>query len=182
MTQTLDDELAAAAPPVRERTPELRAALRGMIADTDQQTRREALSASQGKRKITAVTLAAIVLLGTGTSAAAAGWVPTPWWDRPDATVQPATDTTGAACRVTYAPRPITVPDHPVSKRDRAVAMSAAAEFLRTFDYTAIERDNPDTLFRVLNARLEEALRQQGLSTHAVSVALASDCANEADR
>jgi len=79
MTQTLDDDLAAAAPLVRERTPEFRAALRELITDTSQQTRREALSASQRKRKIAAVTLAATALLGTGTTAAAAGWVPTPW-------------------------------------------------------------------------------------------------------
>jgi hypothetical protein len=182
MTRTLDDDLAAAAPLVRERTPEFRAALRELIADTSQQTRREALSASRRRRKIAAVTLAATALVGTGTTAAAAGWMPTPWWERPEATVQPANATPGAACSVTYAPRPITVPAHPVSEVDRAAATSAAVEFLRSFDYTGIESTDPDTIFRVLNARLTEALRQQGLSTHAVSVALASDCASEADQ
>jgi len=182
MTQTLDDDLAAAAPLVRERTPEFRAALRELITDTSQQTRREALSASQRKRKIAAVTLAATALLGTGTTAAAAGWVPTPWWERPEATARPAHSTPGAACSVTYAPRPITVSGNPVSEVGRAAAMNAAVEFLQNFDFTAIESESHDTIFRVLNARLTEALRQQGLSTHAVSVALASDCASEADQ
>jgi hypothetical protein len=179
MTQTLDEDLAAAAPPVRERTPELRAALRGLIADTDQQAQREALNASQRKSRIAAVTLTATALIGTGAGAAAAGWVSTPWWDESDATVQSAGSGTGAACRVTYAPRAMTVPGHPVSDADRAGAMSAAAEFLRSFDYTTVETQSPHAIFQVLNVRLEQALRRQGLSTNAVSVALASDCPNE---
>ena len=182
MTQTLDDDLAAAAPVVRERTPEFRAALRQLIDDTGQQTRREALSASQRKRKIAAATLAAAALVGAGTTAAAAGWAPTPWWERPEATVQPANSTPGSACSVTYAPRPITDPAHPVSEVDRAAAMSAAVEFLRSFDYTAIESKNHDTIFRVLNTQLTKALRQQGLSSYAVSVALAFGCASGADQ
>lgn len=182
MTRTLDEDLAEAAPPVRERTPELRAALQELIADTSRQTRREALNASQHKRKIAAAALTVTALLGTGTTAAAAGWVPTPWWEQPAATTKPGISATDVECSVTYAPRPITVPAHPVTEVDRAAAMSAAVEFLRDFDYAAIARQGDDATFRVLNARLTDELRQRGLSTHAVSVALASDCPHGADR
>lgn len=182
MTRTLDDHLAEAAPLVRERTPELRAALRELIADTEQEAKPESARGLHHKRKIAAITLAATALLGTGTTAAAVGWVAAPWWENPQATTQPATSNSGTECSVTYAPRPIAVPAHPVSDADRAAATSAAAKFLRELDPATIADGNHDALFRTLNARLTEALRQQGLSTHAVSVALATDCSNGADQ
>jgi hypothetical protein len=182
MTRTLDDDLAGAAPPVRERTPEFRAALQELIADTDKQTRRETVSASQRRRKIAAVALTATAVLGTGTTAAAAGWLPAPWWEKPEATTQPVPSTSSEECSITYAPRPLADPAHPVGDMDRAAAMRAAAEFLRNLDAAAIVKQDHDTVFRVLNARLTEALRRQGLSTHAVSVALASDCSDGVDK
>jgi hypothetical protein len=60
--------------------------------------------------------------------------------------------------------------------------MSAATVFLRRFDYTTIADADQEAQFEALNARLTQALRRQGLSTHAVSVASASDCVDVADR
>ena len=183
MTRTLDDELATSAPPVRERTPELRAALLELIADTDQQTRRGPLGASQRTRKIAAGTLVATALLATATTAAAAaGWVATPWWEGPASTSHRATSASGAECSVTYAPRAITDPAYPVDDVDRAAAMRAATAFLRDFDYDALASEDVDDAFMVLNARLTETLRHGGFSTHAVSVAVASDCTDGDDR
>ena len=182
MTRTLDDELANSAPPVRERTPELRAALLELIGDTDRQTGRWPLRASQRTRKIAAGALVATVLLGTGTTAAAAGWVSTPWWEGPASTSHPATSDSGAACSVTYAPRPFTDPAHPVDDADRAAAMRAATVFLRDVDYDALASEDADDTFMLLNERLTESLRRGGYSTHAVSVAVASDCTDGDDR
>ena len=64
----------------------------------------------------------------------------------------------------------------------RAAALSAAEEFLRDFDYSAIVAADHDTAFQILNRRLTAELRRQGLSTHAVSVALASDCPGTGDQ
>jgi hypothetical protein len=177
MTRTLDDDLAAAAPLVRERTPEFRAALRELIADTDKQAH-QGLSASQRRRRFAAVVWASAALLGTGTTAAAAGWVPSPWWKHPEATTQSVPSTAGQECSVTYAPRPVNDPAHPVADVDRAAAMRSAAKFLRNFDFTAVATENPDIIFNVLNKRLTEALRQQGLPADAVSVAVTYDCPN----
>lgn len=182
MTRTLDDDLAEAAPRVRDRTPELRVAVRELIADTEHQARREVADASRRKRRVVAAALATAALIGTGSTAAAAGWDPTSWWEKPEATRHSATASAGTECSVTYAPRSLVDQVHPVSAADRAAAMSAADVFLRRFDYTTIAAADQDTQFETLNARLTQALRRQGLSSYAVSVAFASDCADGAAR
>lgn len=182
MTRTLDDDLAAAAPPVCDRTPELSAAVRELIADTEHQARREVADATRRKRKVVVAALATAALVGTFSTAAAAGWSPTSWWDEPESTRHPAISSAGSECSFTYAPRSVIVQGHPVSAGDRAAAMSAAGEFLRRFDYTTIAGADEEAQFETLNAQLTQALRRQGLSTHAVSVAFASDCVDGVDR
>lgn len=182
MTPALDDELAAAAaPPVRERTPGLRAAVREMIEDTEQRSR-PTTGRLAGRRRTAGLVLTATTLLGTATTAAAAGWLPEPWWESDDAVVQPATSASGAECSVTFAARPITDLSHPVTDEERAAALSAAEQFLRDLDHGAITVRDPDTAFQTLNRQLTAELRLQGLSTYAVSVALASDCSDGGDR
>ncbi len=179
MTPALDDELAAAAPPISPRTPALGSAVREMIADTERQSASATVSRLPRRRRAAVLVLTASTLLGTATTVAAAGWLPTPWWEDDAAVVQPTTSASGEACTVTYAARPFTDAAHPVSEADRAAALAAAEEFLRDVDATTLAATGSDTIFLALNRRLTAELRRQGLSAHAVGVALATDCPDE---
>lgn len=181
MDTDLDDQLRAAAPPVADRTPALRRAMADLVDRT------EAASGSRWRSRRAGVGIAALALTavaGVGTAAAAgvAEWGSGGWWDRPEAVTHQSVTDDGQACRVTYAPRAVHDPSHPVSARDRAAATAAATEFLREFDYSTVEGMTADAAFEELGTRLSRTLARQGLTGYAVSVALATDCESGVER
>lgn len=171
----LDIELAAADPAARQHTSALVDELSRLIDETEKVDRvRHRRMARVGAAAVVAMTLG-----GAGAAAAATGlleWDRTGWWSDDDATNRVVRSEAGQECRVAYAPRPVQEEGHPISVDDRAAAMAAAADFLRTFDYRALDGLSPAAAFDELDARLGQSLSRQGLSTHAVSVALATDC------
>ncbi|WP_243056672.1 hypothetical protein [Nocardioides sp. SR21] len=171
MDTDLDDRLAASDPTRHRPTPATDAAMAQLIAETRSAARK------QQRRRRTGVGAAAlsVALIGGAGAAAAAGSL-AGWWNDPDATTRQVTNESGVGCEVTYAPRALRDPEHPVSAKDRAAATAAAAEFLRDFDDSTLDGLTADETFVELNDRLLEALSRQGLSTHAVTVALATDC------
>jgi hypothetical protein len=173
METELDHELAAADPAAAAPTSDMRNALFDLIEATERssQTRPRRLAS-------TAAAATAVAVFG-GAGAAAAGlpaWDGPGWWGNPDATTQRVTDGSGSTCRVTYAPRTLHVPDHPVAPAERAAAMAAATDFLSAFDYATVQHLPPGAAFEELNTQLSRALAEQGFSTYAVSVAVATDC------
>lgn len=174
MDTELDHALAAADPAANGSTADLRDALHQLIDVTESASR-----ARPRRLARTAVAATALVALGGAGAAAATGvfgWDAAGWWNDPAATTRQLTNDVGKACRMTFAPRALHVEDHPVHLKDRAEAMEAAEEFLRTFDHATVDGLAPDVIFRELNARLTAALSEQGLSAYAVSVAVANDC------
>ncbi len=172
MDTDLDDLLNAAAPPVAERTPALRHALAHLVDTTEIAARSRRLRRRAG---IGVAAFALTAAAGVGT-AAAAGVIGQGWWNGPDAVTHQSTTASGQPCSVTYAPRAVHDPDHPVSARDRAAAMGATADFLRQFDYSTIDARTTEGALDELYAQLTRSLAREGLSTHAVSIALATDC------
>lgn len=180
METDLDEQLADGDPAGRRASPAVRAALGQLVDDTRRASQRR-------RRRIAGAGAAALtvaVLGGAGAAAAAGalGWDGRGWWDDPAATTHEVTSASGQDCRLTYAPRALHVPDHPVSDEDRAAATTAATRFLRRFDHTTLEGLGPDQAFEEINFRLTRALAHEGLSTYAVGVALATDCDSGADR
>lgn len=177
MDTDLDDLLRAAAPLVATGTPALRAALADLARATE---------AAERKRRATrraAVGLAATALIataGVGTAAAAGvlEWEPGGWWDEPGA-VTHRTDSP-EECRVTWAPRGVRVAGHPVSPRERTAAMTAAGAYLRSLDHSTLDGLTPDAAYAEVSAALDRELERQGLTTYAVTVAMATDCGTEA--
>lgn len=165
----MDTELDTSAPAGHRRTPATDAALAQLIADTERVVERGR------RRRRTGIGAAALsVALIGGVGAAAATGSLTGWWNDPDATTHQI-----SGCEVTFAPRALRDPHHPVSAEDRAAATAAAAAFLRRFDESTLVGLSSDAIYDELNARLVEHLERQGLSTYAVSVALATDCGDQ---
>lgn len=171
MDTELDDLLATSAPAGHRRTPATDAALTDLISDT----RSAALKARRRRRTGVGAAALSVALIGGAGAAAAAGSL-AGWWNDPDATTRQVTNESGVGCEVTYAPRALRDPQHPVSAKDRAAATAAAVAFLRDFDDSTLDGLTADETSVELNDRLVEALERQGLSTYAVSVALATDC------
>jgi hypothetical protein len=176
MDTDLDDQLSAAAPPAAERTTAVRLALSELIDSTEAATR---TSRTRRPVRIGVAVFALTAVAGVGT-AAAAGLSGHGWWNGPDAVTHHSTGKTGESCDVTYAPRAVHDPDHPVSRRERAAVMSATAGFLRRFDYTAVEGMGADQALGVLDAALADALTTEDLPVEAVSIAVLTDCGDEA--
>jgi hypothetical protein len=171
----LDDQLNAAAPPVAERTTAVRQALSELIDSTAAVTR------TTPRRRPLRIGVAAFTLTAVaGVGTAAAAGLAAGWWNSPDAVTQHSTNEAGESCDVTYAPRALHDPDHPVSRGERAAAMNATADFLRRFDYTAVEAMGTNEALGTLYAALSDALTDKGLPVEAVSIALATDCRDEA--
>jgi hypothetical protein len=178
MDTDLDDQLAAAAPPVAERTTAMLDALTDLVDATDTATRprRHRRRASVG---IAALALTAVAGVG---SAAAAGLVGRHWWDEPDVVTHHSTTASGEPCTVTYGSRELRDPAHPVSARDRAAAMTATTEFLRQFDYSTVDGKSTEGALDEVYAQLTESLARQGLSTYAVSIGVLTDCETGAEQ
>jgi hypothetical protein len=203
MDDHLDELIAAAAPAVARRTPELQRALDLLVAETESAVP----TPHRIGRRLGVVSIAAAALLSVGAGASFAGIVPTPswapWYDDPTAIHEHAVLSTGTTCNVSYAARPFEEQGHPVSRSDRAAAVAAAQEFLGNFDLSTISvsdavrkwraarahlelppeepEPTPDELELLavqaeLSQRLRTELERQGLSTHAVDVAAASRC------
>jgi hypothetical protein len=178
MDTDLDDKLKAAAPPVAERTTAVRQALSELIDST------EATARKTPPRRSVRIGVAAFALTafaGVGT-AAAAGLAGHGWWNEPDAVTQHSTDEAGDSCDVTYAPRALHDREHPVSDSERAAALSATADFLRRFDYSAIEGMATDKALESLYAALTDALTKKDLAVEAVSIAVLTDCGGGVDK
>jgi hypothetical protein len=178
MDTDLDDQLASAAPPVAERTAALHHALSSLVDATETATRARRQRRRAG---VAATAFALTAVAGVGT-AAAAGLGGPGWWDGPDAVTHRSTTESGQSCSVSYAPRAVFDPDHPVAARDRASAMEAAAEFLRAYDDDAVHGASSAAAFDDVNSQLTRSLSDRGLSTYAVSVGMYSDCASEVER
>jgi hypothetical protein len=183
MQTDLDDQLTAAAPAMSTRTPALRRAMADLVDRT------EGADRSRRRRRRTSVGAAALALTavaGVGTAAAAGviGWwdSSTGWWARSDAVTHRSVTDSGQPCRFVFAPRAVHDPAHPVPKRERAAAMSAAADILQRLDYGSVDGLTADATYDEVNARLSRSLARQGLSVYAVSVALATDCETGAER
>jgi hypothetical protein len=58
--------------------------------------------------------------------------------------------------------------------------MNATADFLRRFNYTAVEGMGTNEKLETLDAALRDALTDRGLPVEAVSIAVATDCGDEA--
>jgi hypothetical protein len=191
---SLDSLIAASAPPIARRTPNLERDLHAVVSDA------EFCSAPvrRGLRFRIAISgLAAVGLIGVTAGASVAGVLPTPewapWYEKPAAT-HAQTVTSGAVCEVAYA-----IKAHNKQTMDPAVhtaAVAAAEDFLRRFDFSTINiaeavRDVPSTAvlpedppearetFAVqyyLAERVREHLIDQGLPPAAVSVSAAQTC------
>lgn len=194
MEPSLDSLLAASAPPVARRTPNLERDLHAVVSDA------EACAAPirRGLRSRIAMSgLAAVGLIGVSAGASAAGVVPAPewapWYEKPAAT-HTQTVTSGTVCEVDYA-----IKAHNKQAMSPAVhtaAVAAAEEFLRRFDFSTINiaeavrnvpstallpEDPPDAreTFAVqyhLAERVREHLIGRGLPPEAVSVSAAQTC------
>lgn len=174
METDLGNELAAADPAAIASSAAVRNALSQLIDATEHADR----ARNRHVVRVAVAATAVAALGGTGAAAATGhlGLGGTGWWNSTQATTQPVTTDDGEQCRLTYAPRALHDAGNPVSPGDRAAAMAAAAEFLAAFDSTTLDGLSPDDAFGELNTQLGRTLTQLGLSTYAVSVALATDC------
>lgn len=174
MDDRLDRLLDASAPSVASRSHDLRRDLDTMVAET------EAMTSGRGGRRVHRLGifgLAAAGVLGVGAAAGAAGLVP--WFDQPSAVHGTQRTPAGEECQVTYTARPFEDPAHPVSSAARAAALAEAQDFLPEVDLAGIgAKAGSDALFRRLNVRLSQHLKAKGLSTYAVGVGVAEDCAS----
>lgn len=174
MDARLDRLLDASAPPVAERSDRLHRDLAALVADTE-------AMAGRGRRRarrvgVVGIALAAVV--GAGAAATAAGLVPLPWFNETTAVHGTHQTPSGEQCQVTYAAREFEDPAHPVTPADRAAALAEAQDFLAGLDLARIGADrSPAEAFREINAGLSRHLEAKGLSTYAVGVAQADDCA-----
>lgn len=144
MDPRLDELISAAAPPLAQRTPELQHGLYALVADAEAAA---VPSRRRLGRRIGAVSLAAVAVLGVGAAAGAAGLIPTPssgsWFTEPSARHQEVVLSFGSRCKVTYAAVPQEVWEgRPVSPADQAAAMSVVQEFLSDFDLATISVDD----------------------------------------
>lgn len=112
------DPVTAAAPSLATRTPALLADLDDLVAATTRPRRR--------RLRVVAGLAVGTVALGAGS--AAAGVLPTSWFDRPDALHQEVVLSSGARCALTYAAR--TVESGAVARADADAAMRSARDFL----------------------------------------------------
>lgn len=209
MDTHLDDLIAAAAPPVAQRTPELRADLRSLVADT------EAVAFPAGHRlgrSIGAISLAAVGVLGVGAAASATGLMP--WFEDQDAARQSTTLSSGADCEVAYAARASEDPAHPLSPAEKAASLAKAQKSVRDFALSTISVDDAVRTYKAadaatradlarrlpaneiapketadeikilavgaeLNKQLKTELERDGLSPYAVSIAIFGRCDTE---
>lgn len=136
MNTHLDELITAAAPPVAQRTLELQDGLHSLVADT------EAVAVPTKHRlgrRIGAISLATVGVLGVGAAANASGWVS--WFDDPTALHEQTVLSSGNACEVVYAARALDDPAHPASSADQTAAMAVAKKFLRDFNLSTISID-----------------------------------------
>lgn len=174
MDARLDRLLDASAPPVADRSDDLHGELAALVAETEAMTGRGRRRA----RRLGVVGLALAGVLGAGAAATAAGWVPLPWFE--DSTAVHGTHRTPSdeQCQISYAARAFEDPAHPVTPAARAEALTEAQKFLSELDLARVGADkSPAAVFRELNLRLTRHLQAKGLSTYAVGVAEADDCA-----
>ncbi len=173
MNDRLDHLLDAAAPRVVAPSEALRRDLEVLVANTEATARR-------GRRRahrLGVVGLALAGLLGAGGVAAAAGWVPMPWYDDPSAVHGTHHTPSGESCQVTFAARPFEDLAHPVTPAGRAAALEEAQDFLDDVDVARLlEKMSPSAAQVELEKELSRHLAAKGLSTWAVGVALADHC------
>ncbi len=196
---SLDEQLAAAAPHVSRRSPELDRELALVIAEA------ERLARPDGVRRRTRLAisgLAAIGALGIGTAAAGAAGI-LPWYDTAPARGV-VTTSNGSTCELTFGVKGIEVLARPVDGTIRASAVAAAERFLEGFEVSGIDVDdatrglpprattNSETgpaetveeyetfaVMGVVEKRVTAELEQKGLPPEAVSVSMATSCDSE---
>ncbi|HEU4811888.1 MAG TPA: hypothetical protein VFT00_07085 [Nocardioides sp.] len=160
MDPQLDELLAAAAPPVARRTPDLQRTLAALVADA------EAAVPSGGRRlarRVGIVSLAAVGVLGVGAAGAAAGFLPVSWFDSPTALHEERVLSSGTACEVTYAARELEDPAHRVRPAARAAAMTAAQAFLHDFDLASISVTDAVAKYEAAQAKVRASREYQAL-------------------
>lgn len=133
MDSRLDELIAAAAPPVAERTPELRREWHALVAATE-------AAANPAKRRlgrrVGVAAFAVIAVFGAGAAANASGFLPLPSWgsDVPSSRQIELTLPSGGTCDVTYS----VSPQELAPRADQAASLRAAQQFLDTFDIATI--------------------------------------------
>lgn len=194
---SLEEQLTLSAPPVPAHNDELH---RELLLIND---RAEAMASSSRsrprRRRLTLGALAAIGVVGAGVGAAGAAGI-LPWFDT--APVHGVmTTSTGEKCEITLGVKPIEDPSRPVTPATRAAAVAAAESFLRDLDVSSINvaeatRGLPpratvdsesgpaqsvaeyetDAVSHVVQERVDDALRQQGLPVSATSISVLTSC------
>jgi hypothetical protein len=145
MDSHLDELIAAAAPAVAQRTPELQRDLYSLVAETEAAT-------GTGRpwlgRRIGVAGLAVVGVLGVGTAAAAAGLIDAPSeWLWSDSTLS-----SGTTCRVAHGANLTSQPADlaSASPADHEATLAAARQFVANFDLSAISIDAAITRYQAM--------------------------------
>ncbi len=174
MNDRLDQLLSAAAPSTAQRSKDLQRELTALVTETE-----AAASSRERARRVGIVTLAVAGVLSVGGAAAAAGWVPLPWFEESSAVHGTHRTPAGEDCQVTFAARELDDRAHPVKPAERAEAYAESKVFLRDLDMAEIvARTDPAAAQREIENRLSRHLAAKGLSTYAVGVAETDDCSS----
>lgn len=193
MEPSLDSMLTDSAPPITARTADLERGLHALVTDAESC----AAPARRGLRSRLAISgLTAVGLFGLSAGASAAGVLPTPewapWYENP-ATTHTQTTASGGVCEFSYAIKEVNKDS--VNPAAQAAAVAEATDFLRRFDFSAInvseairhvpsttvlsedpEEREAEAVYAVVAERLDAHLAKQGLSRAGAALSMAVDC------